>query len=92
MDNVKDNDIEIIFSPDDEMKDFVADNPVTHALFSHLVDELTNMNIALDDWVSLTDITLAAAGFCFFKAGGTPEEFLKKLMSVDIKPDKMELN
>ena len=47
MDNMK---YDLIFEPDEEMEKFVAENPVTHALLSHLIDELEEMNQNIGNW------------------------------------------
>ena len=84
MDNMK---YDLIFEPDEEMEKFVAENPVTHALLSHLIDELEEMNQNIGNWAYL-----AAAAFTFYRAGGTNDEFMEKLQSVDIRPDISKLN
>ena len=89
MDNMK---YDLIFEPDDEMEKYVAENPVTHALLSHLIDELEEMNQNIGNWAYLTDVVLAAAAFTFYRAGGTNDEFMEKLQSVDIRPDISKLN
>ena len=89
MDNMK---YDLIFEPDEEMEKFVAENPVTHALLSHLIDELEEMNQNIGNWAYLTDVVLAAAAFSFYRAGGTNDEFMEKLQSVDIRPDISKLN
>ena len=85
MDNIKD----IIFTPE---QDFEADNPVTHALLVHLIDELEKMNRHLDNWELLSEVCLAAAAFSFHRSGGSSEEFVEKIQTIDIKPDVSELN
>ena len=89
MDNMK---YDLIFEPDEEMEKFVAENPVTHALLSHLIDELEEMNQNIGNWAYLTDVVLAAAAFSFYRAGVTNDEFMEKLQSVDIRPDISKLN
>ena len=89
MDNIIDD---IIFEPDDELQEFIADNPVTHALLTHLIDELEGIHDQIPDWNVITDIVLAAAAFSFFKSGGTSNDFLQKLKTVDIQPDISKLN
>ena len=44
MDNIDD----IIFELDEEVKEVIADNPVTDALLSHLCLELESMNKPID--------------------------------------------
>ena len=83
---------DIIFELDDEIKEIIADNPVTDALLSHLCLELESMNKPIDDWRLLTDITLAASAFCFYRGGGSSDEFLEKIQSIDIRPDISKLN
>jgi hypothetical protein len=50
------------------------------------------MNQNIGNWEYLTDVVLAAAAFSFYRAGGTNDEFMKKLQSVDIRPDISKLN
>jgi len=88
MDNIDD----IIFELDEEVKEVIADNPVTDALLSHLCLELEEMNQKIGNWAYLTDVVLAAAAFSFYRAGGTNDEFMEKLQSVDIRPDISKLN
>ena len=85
MDNIKD----IVFMPEHE---FEAENPVTHALLEHLIVELEKMNKHLDSFELLTEVCLAAAAYTFYRSGGSSEEFIEKLRTVDIRPDISELN
>lgn len=85
MDNLKD----IVFMPEQE---FEADNPVTHALLEHLIVELETMNHHIKNYDLLTEVCLAAAAYTFYRSGGTSDEFLEKLKTVDIRPDLSELN
>ena len=50
------------------------------------------MNQNIGNWAYLTDVVLAAAAFSFYRAGGTNDEFMEKLQSVDIRPDISKLN
>ena len=77
MDNIKD----IVFMPEHE---FEAENPVTHALLEHLIVELEKMNKHLDSFELLTEVCLAAAAYTFYRSGGSSEEFIEKLQSVNI--------
>jgi len=43
-------------------------------------------------WQDICNITLAAAAFSFFKDGGNADEFLDKLMTVNIAPDNIDIN
>ena len=83
------DDLDIMFEPEQE---FAADNPVTHALFVNLVGELESMHKAGIAWQDICNITLAAAAFSFFKDGGNADEFLDKLMTVNISPENIDIN
>ena len=85
MDNIKD----IVFMPEQE---FEAENPVIHALLEHLIIELEKMNKHLNSFELLTEVCLAAAAYTFYRSGGSSEEFIEKLRTVDIRPDISELN
>tara|TARA_R100000664_G_C2746435_1_gene134095 strand:+ start:934 stop:1197 length:264 start_codon:yes stop_codon:yes gene_type:complete len=81
--------LEIMFS---EEKEYAAENPVTHAIFVSMIENLQSINKAGIDWETICHITLASAAYCFFKTGGTAEDFINKLSNVNITPDNIDIN
>ena len=77
---------------EEEAKRFMTENPITHALLTHLIEEIDSMNETIKDWSFLTDVVLATAAYTFYRSGGTSKEFMQKLKSVDIAPDISKLN
>ena len=93
MDNIKYDLMYMGFDINEEdTKKFMTENPITHALLSHLIEEIDSMQETIKDWSFLTDVVLATAAYTFYRSGGTSKEFMKKLKSVDIAPDISKLN
>lgn len=83
------DELEIMF---EEEKEFSVENPVTHAIFVGMVENLQSINKTGIDWETICDVTLASAAYCFFKSGGSPDEFVEKLTTVNIAPDNIDIN
>lgn len=83
------DELEIMFQ---EEKEYASENPVTHAIFVAMVENLQSIHKTGIDWETICDITLASAAYCFFKSGGSPDDFVKKLTTVSISPDNIDIN